>query len=340
MLYQACISGKPYQMRAGWWQSTNPLSCCSQSPESIAYKAIMNLEFNVVVDIFMTPTAMAAAEVVLPVETWAEKTGLRSIWYYMQPINGAVDTSDIDVKSDLQINFELGKRWCAEKWPWDSVEEFFTEQMGNSGVSYEQLREMNWMYPKFEYNKYKNGKQRSDGMPGFNTPTGLFEFKSTLCDSWGFESVPNYHEPDYGPISTPKEMEEYPFILTTGARNWSYFHSEGRQIPRLRALRPDPMVEINPKSAASMGISDGDWVWVENQFGKVKMKAQLTIAVPETIVNVDHGWWFPESSPETLYGTFSSNANQLIPAEYGSTGFGANCKSLICKVYKAAEGEM
>ena len=70
------------------------------------------------------------------------------------------------------------------------------------------------------------------------------------------------------------------------------------------------------------------------------MKAQLTIAVPETIVNVDHGWWFPESSPETLYGTFSSNANQLIPAEYGSTGFGANCKSLICKVYKAAEGEM
>ena len=340
MLYQACITGKPYQMRAGWWQSTNPLSCCSQSPESIAYKAIMNLEFNVVVDIFMTPTAMAAAEVVLPVETWAEKTGLRSIWYYMQSINAAVDTSDIDVKSDLQINFELGKRWCAEKWPWNSVEEFFTEQMGSSGVSYEHLREMNWMYPKFEYEKYKNGKQRPDGMPGFNTPTGLFEFKSTLCETWGFESVPNYHEPDHGPISTPQEMEEFPFILTTGARNWSYFHSEGRQIPRLRALRPDPMVEINPKAAERYGINDGDWVWIENQFGRIRMKAMLTIAVPEAIVNVDHGWWFPERSPESLYGTFQSNANQLIPAEYGSTGFGANCKSLICKVYKVSEGEM
>lgn len=340
MLYDACITGKPYPIKAGWWQSTNPLSCCSQSPESKAYKAIMNLDFNVVVDIFMTPTAMAAAEVVLPVATWAEKTGMRSIWYYMQPINAAVDTSDIDVKSDLQINLELGKRWAPEKWPWDTVEEFFTDQMGSSGLTYEQLREVNWMYPKFEYGKYRTGKQRADGRLGFNTPTGRLEFKSTLCEQWGFESVPSYHETDRGPISTPEKMGEYPFILTTGARNWSYFHSEGRQITRLRALRPDPIVEINPIAAKKYGVRNGDWVWIENEYGKIKMKAMVTIAVPETVVNVDHAWWFPERNPEGLFDTFESNANQLVPAEFGSTGFGANCKSLICKVTPVSKEAM
>ena len=337
MLYDACITGDPYPIKAGWWQSTNPLSCCSQSPEDKAFKAIMNLDFNVVVDVFMTPTAMACAEIVLPVATWAEKTGMRSIWYYMQPINAAVDSSDIDVKSDLQINFDLGKRWAPEKWPWETVEDFFTDQMGSSGYSYERLREVNWMYPKFEYDKYRTGRQRFDGVPGFNTPTGRLEFKSTLCEQWGFESVPSYHETDRGPLSTPEKMKEYPLILTTGARNWSYFHSEGRQVPHLRALRPDPIVEINPSDAKRYGISEGDWAWVENEYGKIRMKASVTIAVPESVANVDHAWWFPERDPEKLFDTFDSNANQLVPPEFGSTGFGANCKSLICKVYKAGE---
>ncbi|WP_139652552.1 molybdopterin-dependent oxidoreductase [Raoultibacter phocaeensis] len=328
----ACITGEPYPIKAAWLQSTNPLSCCSQQPESKVLKALTNLEFNVVVDIFMTPTAMACAEVVLPVATFAEKTGMRSIWYYLQPINAAVDSSDIDVKSDLQINFELGKRWNPEKWPWDSLEEFFSEQMGSSGISYDDLREINWMYPRFEYRKYRTGKQRSDGQPGFNTPTGRVEFKSTLLDGWGFESVPSYHETDYGPLSTPELMKEYPLILTTGARHWSYFHSEGRQIPRLRALRPDPIVEIHPDTAERYGIHEGDWVNVENMLGSIRMKAELTIAVPPSVVNVDHAWWFPESDPEDLYLTFASNANQLVPTDFGSTGFGANCKSLICKI--------
>ena len=132
-------------------------------------------------------------------------------------------------------------------------------------------------------------------------------------------------------------MEKYPLILTTGARNWSYFHSEGRQIPRLRHLRPDPIIEINPADAQRFDIEEGDWVIVENEYGKIRMKANVTIVVPEGVVNVDHAWWFPEQSAEDLFGTFESNANVLVPPEFGSTGFGANCKSLICKVYRDSE---
>ena len=107
----------------------------------------------------------------------------------------------------------------------------------------------------------------------------------------------------------------------------------------MRALRPVPIVVVHPKTAEAYGICDGDWVWVENEYGRIEMKAQTTIAVPETVVNVDHAWWFPERDPERLFDTFSSNANQLVPPEFGSTGFGANCKSLICRIYKVSEGE-
>jgi anaerobic selenocysteine-containing dehydrogenase len=133
-------------------------------------------------------------------------------------------------------------------------------------------------------------------------------------------------------------MEEYPLILTTGARNWSYFHSEGRQIPRLRHLRPDPIVEVNPTDAERFDISQDDWVVVENEYGKIRMRADVTIVVPQGVVNIDHAWWFPERDAEGLFDTFASNANVLVPPEFGSTGFGANCKSLICKIYPDVKG--
>lgn len=334
------ITGKPYPIKGAWLQSTNPLACCAQQPQNKVLKALQNMDFNVVVDLFMTPTAMAVADLVLPCATFAEKDGMRGIWYYLQTINKAVDLPDTDIKSDLQIDFELGKRFSPKDWPWENVQEFFSHLMESSGLDYAELRENNWIYPTFEYEKYKKGIQRSDGEPGFNTPTGKIEFCSTLLESWGFDPLPFFEEPDESPISRPDLMKEYPLVLTTGARHWAYFHSEHRQIPRLRALRPDPIVEIHPESAARYGINEGDWTWVENRLGKIAMKAHVTIAVSPKLVNIDHAWWFPEKSPEDLYGVWKSNANELIPAVFGRTGMGANCKSLICKVYKVKEGEM
>lgn len=70
------------------------------------------------------------------------------------------------------------------------------------------------------------------------------------------------------------------------------------------------------------------------------MKAHLTITVSPKLVNIDRAWWFPEKNPGDLYGVWESNANELVPAVFGRTGMGVNCKSLICKIYKVKEGEM
>ena len=61
-------------------------------------------------------------------------------------------------------------------------------------------------------------------------------------------------------------------MLTTGARNWSYFHSEHRQIERLRRMHPDPIVQVHPDKLAELGMEDGEWVWIENQNGRAKIK--------------------------------------------------------------------
>lgn len=341
--YDALLTGEPYPVKGIWLQATNPLACTSQTPQKKALAALNCAEFIVHVDMYMTPTTMAVADVVLPVKTFAERNGCRSVWYYVQPINETVALADgMDVKSDVEINYELGKRWNPDVWPWDRVEGYFDHLVEACGIDFEQLREMNWIYPHFEYYKYKKGKQRMDNQLGFNTPSGRFELYSTLLASWGFDPLPQYEEPDMSPVSTPELMDEYPLILTTGPRTWPYFHSEGRQVPRLRALRPDPIMEIHPDSAARYGVEDGDWVLIENPYGKAKMKAEVSIAVPDGTISIDHAWWFPEAGPENLYDVFESNANELIPPDYGYGGFGANLKSLICKITRIdreSEGE-
>jgi len=87
------------------------------------------------------------------------------------------------------------------------------------GMTFEELREKGPFYPKFEYKKYENGLLRPDGKPGFKTPTEKFELSSTIFEMCGHDPLPSHNEPPESPVSTPELVEEYPLILTTGAKN-------------------------------------------------------------------------------------------------------------------------
>ena len=247
-----------------------------------------------------------------------------------------------DTKSDPEIILEIGRMLNPAAFPWETVEEMFGAMCveGTRDLTFEGLREVSPGFLPFTYRKYEKGLMRPDGQPGFMTATGRIELYSSffqnLCH---IDPMPYYEEPVPSPISTPDLAEKYPLILTTGARTWSMFHSEHRQIPRLRAMRPDPLIEVNPKTAEKFGVRDGDWVWVENHVGRAQCKVSVTPTISEGVVNTDHGWWRPEMGPDNLYNVDELNINNLIVHNPGDSGFGANYKAMICTIYKLEEGE-
>ena len=121
-----------------------------------------------------------------------------------------------------------------------------------------------------------------------------------------------------------------------------YFHSQYREVTSLRRMRPDPIVQLNPKTAGELGIKDNDWVWIETLRGKIKMKSQLFKGIDPRVVHCEHGWWFPEMPGEEpcLHGVWESNVNVLMdddPDHCNPRAGNWPLRTALCKVYKVKE---
>ena len=338
---EAVESGKPYPIKMLWLESTNTFANMSAAAKRV-YEAMNKVPFIVVADLFMTPTAVARADLVLPVASSAERDSLRGWWTPLRSISKVIEISD-EIKTDEELFLDLAKRLNPKKAPWNTVEELLNWCLEPSGLTLQELKEKVYVYPPFEYKKYEKGLLRADGEPGFNTQTGKIELRLSLADDWeSMDPLPSYHEPPESPVSTPELFKEYPLVLTSGARSWAYFHSESRQQPSAREIHPYPTVEIHPDTAEELGIKNGDWVWIENRHGKCKQKVKVTPGILPKVVQADHGWWFPEKPAEepSLFGVWESNINLLTTqCENSPDGYGAPYKTQICKIYKVKEGE-
>ena len=124
-------------------------------------------------------------------------------------------------------------------------------------------------------------------------------------------------------------------ILITGARQPGFFHTENRQVPWLRELHPDPMVELHPDMAAKEGIQEGDWVIIESLRGKVRQRAKLFAGMHPRVVSAQHAWWFPEKK-DPGHGWDESNINILTDNAYETMdpAMGASSiRTLLVKIY-------
>lgn len=334
-----------YPIKASWIQTVNQIACGGVDNEK-TLEAFGSLEFNVFVDLFMTPSCMAFGDLLLPVTTFPERNGIRcgDGTQRGETINAAVPPRG-ECRSDMEICLELGRRFNAEAWPWESVEDMFSHILVETGMNFEEVRESAPSYLPFEYRKHEKGLLRPDGQPGFMTPTGMIELHSCGLEFMGFDPLPNYTEPSMTPFSQPELAKEFPLVLQTGARRHNTFHSENRMSSRLRALHPEPTVMIHPDTATDLGIRDGQWVWVEGPVGatgrvaRAKRVAEVTPAVDRRAVSTDHGWWHPEADPEKLFDVEELNVNNLISWDTGQTGVGANYKCILCRIYPCKEGE-
>ena len=334
---------KPYPIKGMWIQTAGIMQGLGMDPKRWK-KALEKLDFVVAVDLFHTPTTQYA-DVVLPAGSFLEKDSFRSWWVPLQSINKAMTVDEC--LPDMEINFELAKRFDPE-YKYETLYDLYDDILKPSGMTFKELQEKGWAYPpegssSCPYRRHEKGLLRPDKKPGFRTQTGLFELYSTLREEWDLEPIPHHEEPPFTPVSRPDLAKDYPLILSTGRRSPAFFHSEHRNIPWLREIDPDPLVEIHPETAASHGIGNGEWMWIENWMGRARFKAKLTPVVPEWMIMASHGWWFPEkkAAEPSLYGVWESNINQLIPMNHhGKDGQGAPIKHSMCKIYKCSPEEV
>ena len=346
VLIEQMETGKPYPVKAAWIQTSNIIGGQAADPKR-HLEAFKKLDFIVCVDLFQNPTSMALADIFLPGVSIAEKESFRTWW---QPLGVTVKAIDAlgECKSDYEINLEMAKRLATSPIKYNTVRELIDDRLSAGGTNFEKLKAKGcWEFPpeghpSRPYYRYEKGLLRKDGKPGFDTPTGKCELYSKQFEGWGLDPLPYYEEAKESPVATPDLAEKYPLILTTGRRSPVFFHSELRMIPWLREHDPFPVVEINDKTAASLGVAEGEWVYVENMHGKIKMKAKVVPTALPNVVTVPHGWWLPETEGKApnLFSTWDHNVNNLTTmGNQAKSGFGGtNYRSSLCRIVKIAGG--
>ncbi len=288
--------------------------------QALATALCKSLEFCIGIDLFMNASIQATCDIFLPIATIAEREGTVFTHYAPCTVTAGFMHKAVDcggLPSDMELAYRLGKYLHPERFSkWANEHELVEAFRLGCREPWRDLRrgfQCVVAQVPIEYYKYEKGLLRQDGQVGFATPTGRVELWSTAYNQFGEDPLPYYIEPEFSPVSKPELMDEYPLILTTGARTTAFFHSENRQIPYTRELNPDPLLEINPKTAQEKGIADGQWVRVWNMFGEALMKAKVSEAVDEP-VHGQHGWWFPRRTAASRTSTAPSARRSITCA--------------------------
>jgi anaerobic selenocysteine-containing dehydrogenase len=336
-LWQAIMTDKPYPVKALFFMAHNPMVGLPNT--KAVYEALQKVEFLVVGDFFMTPTA-ELADIVLPNATWPEKN---DIGWFTTPLEHAqfhdkdafavyawVKAVSVgETKSVLEILNGLAKKMNLGGF-WETPEEAFNMLLKPTGLNWEEFKKVRILRKDMIWKKYEHGL--------FHTPSGKFEFYSNYLKDLGYSPMPEYVEGPESPLSATTMLQSYPLVLITGARIPVFYHTDQRNIPWLREVYPEPLIEIHPDTAAKHGIKEGDWVWIETKRGKVKQKAKITMGIDPRVVHAVR-WWYPEKSGPD-HGIWDVNINIVTLDSPYDPGIGSpTMRGLLCKISKVEEGK-
>jgi formate dehydrogenase alpha subunit len=228
-------------------------------------KALKNLEFLVVQDIFMTETAQLA-DVVLPSTCFAEKNGTFSnTERRVQRVRKAIDPPG-EARGDLSIIMELSSR-LGYTMKYDSPEDVLIE-FGQvwpniAGITYSRIDKEGIQWP----------------CPTIDHPGTPYLYKAGFPKGKAPFTPLRFRPPAE---STDKE---YPYVLTTG-RNLYQYHtgSMTRKVMAIEKHAGEPYVEMNPIDAEKLCIKDGDTVRVTSRRGNIDIKTRVSHRVTEGLV--------------------------------------------------------
>jgi len=300
-IFDAIIRGKsggyPADIKLAWFLGCNYLGQLCHANR--AAKALENLEFCVVSELFLTPTARYA-DIILPVTSVAERNDLTRPWPsgpYYTAINRAVEPmgecrSDLEIATALaeQLGFQDFNPLSEDEWLNKMIKEnpetgpqiTDCEKFRREGIHRIQLPE--------PYVAFKDQIKDPQNCP-FPTPSGKIEVYS--------QRVADFNDPTCPPIPiylkqredhTDPLREKYPLqLLSPHPRN--RVHSDMGRVDWLVEVEQHH-VWINPVDAAVRGIVDGDEVLVFNDRGRLAIRAWLTERIMPGVVCIFEGGWY------------------------------------------------
>lgn len=228
-------------------------------------RCLESVDFLVVQDIFMTPTA-ALADVVLPAASFAEKDGtFTNTERRVQRVRKAIDTVG-DSRTDWEIIMEIMNRMGFEQsygHPSEIMEEISGLTPEYGGITYDRLEEVGIQWP----------------CPDRNHPgTKILHRDKFDRGKALFVTVDN--------ISSAELADaEYPFIMTTGRVLFQY-HSmtmTGR-VDQLNSKAPDSFIEMNNSTAERLGLTPGDVVKVTSRRGSITTYVKPTDSIYKDVL--------------------------------------------------------
>lgn len=337
-LVDAVLHGEPYPIRGLIIHGASILTSWPQS--AIWRETLLKLDFVLSIDRQLTADS-AYADIVLPATTMFE---IDSYCVYgrifrlrekmIEPVGEA--------RNDYLIMAELANRLgYGELFP-QTEEDMIRFAIRDSEYTLEEIREQGgWVQRKptmMQYKKWEKGGLRSDGKPGFDTPSGKFEIWSSILEDYGYEPLPKYTEPVEGPIGNPGLTKEYPLVFNSGSRTHTEFRSQFHGIDGLAKDNPEPLCDMNTVDAKRRGINNGDLVKVKTLRGEIPFRARVTDNIVEGAIDCHMGAGAPHGSKAWR----EWNVNELTDlGNYDSISGFPVYKALLCEVEKIedADGE-
>jgi len=222
-------------------------------------KALSSLDFLVVQDIFLSEAAQFA-HVVLPACSFAEKEGtFTATDRRVQRVRKAIEPIG-DSKPDWVIVSELAGRIGGTQFNYTSPREIM-----------EEIASLTPSYAGISYQRLDNGKVLAWPCLSEEHPGTRFLHRDAFTRGKGRFFAVDYREPAELPD------KDYPLILTTGRLMFQYHTGTmTRRIPMLERELPTGSVEINPKDAKNLSISQGEMVKVKSRRGEIEIRARIT----------------------------------------------------------------
>lgn len=251
-------------LKALYIMGENPM--VSDPDQNNVKAALKNLDFFVVQDIFLTPTAKMA-DVVLPAATFAEKEGtVTNTERRVQFSARAIPLVD-GCREDWRIITEVANR-CGACWSYDNAEEIFNE-----------LASLTPQYTAMSYDRLKEGWGLQWPCPDKEHPGTKFLHKGNMAKGMGTFRPATY----IGPQEPTDDV--YNMVLTTG-RTYFHFHTRsmtGRTSTLDREV-PHPYIEIHPEDAKTHKILPHSKVKVTSRRGSIEVEAFVSDRVGRGVV--------------------------------------------------------